>query len=651
MPTPSFTPIDCGETVCGTIWADGGTRDTDWYQLVLTEANMVTWTGAACFDFVIGFVDTSDCSLASALDPYAVGAPEEVISVSRICGPGVYWLFASHQTFYDQPCGFNNDYWCEVTCEVLTEGACCYEDGSCVPGMEEEACYTSGGTSWLGGQSCVPNLCPQPPYECPPGATEEGEDCLVDNDVDDTNGGCNSTPNVFGSIECGETVCGETSTYLYGASQYRDTDWYTLVITENTNLTITGKSGFQLQVLLIATPTGDCSSYSIVGSFQVGANVEGTIVYPATPGTYWVWAGPWVFTGYPCSTGPWKYHVKVECEPLGEIYCPASGGGNWEYICNVAVGTINNPSGYTPYSDFTSICTDMEIGTGYYILVDNCNSYSSDECAVWVDWNQDIDFYDANEFFMLSGVGGGVAQFEGTITPPGDALPGETRMRVRLVDTSIDPIDPCGTTAYGEVEDYCIMVGGGEVPTCAFAPDPTLTLVKFAISYVEGAVYFTGDAVGGDLNDVTLDYLQPQGSSCTVPFDGYEIVPGGYGDLPGPVGKGTFDLREYVLCAEEGGVLWGSVESFFDVYYELALTPGSFECSVELIGHVPGDLNLDGKVNISDLTYLVNFLFQDGQPPQFLESADVNGSGSANVADVTYLVNYLFRDGPPPVLP
>lgn len=29
----NFTPVVCGETICGNAWAIGGTRDTDWYEL------------------------------------------------------------------------------------------------------------------------------------------------------------------------------------------------------------------------------------------------------------------------------------------------------------------------------------------------------------------------------------------------------------------------------------------------------------------------------------------------------------------------------------------------------------------------------------------------------------------------------------------
>lgn len=60
-----------------------------------------------------------------------------------------------------------------------------------------------------------------------------------------------------------------------------------------------------------------------------------------------------------------------------------------------------------------------------------------------------------------------------------------------------------------------------------------------------------------------------------------------------------------------------------------------------------GDANCDGFVNIADLTYLVDYMFRGGPPPD-PRGGDVDGDGSVTVADITYLVDYLFRDGPPP---
>jgi len=60
--------------------------------------------------------------------------------------------------------------------------------------------------------------------------------------------------------------------------------------------------------------------------------------------------------------------------------------------------------------------------------------------------------------------------------------------------------------------------------------------------------------------------------------------------------------------------------------------------------------NVDGNpgVLVSDLTFLVNYLFKGGNPPVPYESGDVDCENSINVADLTFLVNYLFKGGPPP---
>jgi hypothetical protein len=62
----------------------------------------------------------------------------------------------------------------------------------------------------------------------------------------------------------------------------------------------------------------------------------------------------------------------------------------------------------------------------------------------------------------------------------------------------------------------------------------------------------------------------------------------------------------------------------------------------------PGDANVDGKVTVSDVVYLVNYLFKGGPEPWLLFS-DANGDAKVTVSDVVYLVNYLFKGGPPAI--
>ena len=71
--------------------------------------------------------------------------------------------------------------------------------------------------------------------------------------------------------------------------------------------------------------------------------------------------------------------------------------------------------------------------------------------------------------------------------------------------------------------------------------------------------------------------------------------------------------------------------------------------STEIFSYTPGDVDFSSVVNVSDLTYFVNYLFKDGQVPCPAASGDCNGDHSTNIADLTYLVDYLFKDGPAPM--
>jgi len=140
----------------------------------------------------------------------------------------------------------------------------------------------------------------------------------------------------------------------------------------------------------------------------------------------------------------------------GKDYCSASGGCD-EYISNVTFGDINNSSSCDNYHDYTNLSTIVSLGQTYPITVTNGNPYSADQCGIWVDWNHDQDFADAGENITVSGNPGN-GPYTANIVPPAGAIPGETRMRVRIIYTGT--LDPCGTTTYGEVEDYSMYVLG-----------------------------------------------------------------------------------------------------------------------------------------------------------------------------------------------
>ncbi|MCJ7457673.1 MAG: hypothetical protein MUP17_01615, partial [candidate division Zixibacteria bacterium] len=67
-------------------------------------------------------------------------------------------------------------------------------------------------------------------------------------------------------------------------------------------------------------------------------------------------------------------------------------------------------------------------------------------------------------------------------------------------------------------------------------------------------------------------------------------------------------------------------------------------------GYYRGDVTKNGKLEVADVIYLVNYLFKGGPKPiEFVDQGNVNNDANTNVADVIYIVNYLFKGGPAPI--
>ena len=190
------------------------------------------------------------------------------------------------------------------------------------------------------------------------------------------------------------------------------------------------------------------------------------------------------------ATGPYSITVSAVACPAG--YCTASADACDEYIAQVICGTIDNTTACTdgPAADYTAQSTDIPQGSSLAITVLNGpDAYVGDQVTVWVDWNQNENFADAGEQFLLASVDDQVS-FTGTIDAPVDAVLGSTRMRIRMMYEGVP--SACGSSPYGEVEDYSINVVGG-LP--APANDQCSDITPEALT-VGGSLTFTGTTVG-----------------------------------------------------------------------------------------------------------------------------------------------------------
>jgi gliding motility-associated-like protein len=152
--------------------------------------------------------------------------------------------------------------------------------------------------------------------------------------------------------------------------------------------------------------------------------------------------------------------VATNCAPVATSFCCQFG------IAQVAFAGINQSSGDASegYRDFTcGTIGSAAIGSSQPITITNSGG-NVENVGVWVDWNNDGSFSDAELAFSSTGS----TTHAGNITIPGNA-PAGLGLRVRVKsDISAQPVgSACGSIQSGQVEDYQIILQGNNQPPIA----------------------------------------------------------------------------------------------------------------------------------------------------------------------------------------
>jgi uncharacterized Ntn-hydrolase superfamily protein len=148
--------------------------------------------------------------------------------------------------------------------------------------------------------------------------------------------------------------------------------------------------------------------------------------------------------------------------------------------------------------------------------------------------------------------------------------------------------------------------------------------------------------------DSALITVTPLNGDGQTPISGAEVViynsgPGTLGDVTDN-GDGTFTA--YVHATE----LFGHDS----IFAEVTANEQTVELTdyAEVYYHLCGDANGDFTHNILDISYLINYLYQEGPIPfPFIEVGDCNGDGTINILDITYMIAHLYMGGPAPMCP
>ncbi len=92
------------------------------------------------------------------------------------------------------------------------------------------------------------------------------------------------------------------------------------------------------------------------------------------------------------------------------------------------------------------------------------------------------------------------------------------------------------------------------------------------------------------------------------------------------------------------------LSTFFAAGFTPQFEKGAFHLVPSYL--MPGDVNLDDSVNLSDAIYLAHYLLKSGPEPGYFPcsytNVDINSDCKINLGDVVYLANYLLKGGPAP---
>jgi hypothetical protein len=290
-------------------------------------------------------------------------------------------------------------------------------------------------------------------FFCPEGFIAESEDC-----GDDTNGGCDmaaGTESWETVPPSGGTICG--TTWAEGGN--RDTDWFELVLTQASMVTLTANSDQQLFYGLVESGTPGTPSCETNTGFITPGNMAGPCSETSLalgvlgPGTWWFFAGMTVYDGYLCNNHYWiNFEITpAPCSPPDQLSAfnitPSSAGLGW-----FETGTANaweyqyGPEGFTP--DFTGTPTAVNPAT-----VGGLSASTS---------------YD---FYVRANCGDGV--FSSWSGP----------------ENFKTPCDPLATIPWSENFDALVSPGNNVLPSCWVASSPS------------GTPWFSGNAASNAYND------------------------------------------------------------------------------------------------------------------------------------------------------
>lgn len=508
--SPHTAPLLAGENIATAIVLSGSlpiTASGTTAGYLDNYDEICPYTGSTAPDKVYAYTPASNVTVD--IDLCGSAYDTKVFVYENVATPGMPFD-CNDDYYFGAPCGL---YVSKIEGAALTGGNTYY---IVIDGYDSESYGNYVLT--ISGNNPPPPCAWGVDVVCPAGSIAEGEACGAN-----TNGGCDMAPG-FETWQpvppAGGTFCG--TTWANGGS--RDTDWFELVLTQASTVTLTANSDQQILYGLAESTTPGAPTCATNTGFIIPGNNAGPCSETSlglgtlNPGTYWFIVEMTVVNGFPCDNHYWiSFDVApVPCPQPLDLFAsnitPATAVLNWtetgsatawEYQCGpagfvpAATGTPTavNPKAIAGLSANTSydFYVRSDCGGGIYSAWSGPENFKT-PCnpVVTIPWSENFD--------AMAVIGNNILpacwaaeSFSGTPWSTGNAA-------------SVSYNDPCSAPNY-------VFVNYSPYPEDKFLITPGFTLTA-ATSY-DFRFKWTGDGYAGWTGDVLFNTTQT-GTGATV---------------------------------------------------------------------------------------------------------------------------------------
>lgn len=256
----------------------------------------------------------------------------------------------------------------------------------------------------------------------------------------------------------------------------------------------------------------------------------------------------------------------------------------------------------------------LTFGAWYKVTVDRFSNINPMSRKVWVDWNIDGDFNDANELVAMEN-SATTSSFSTNFQVPSidNSFEGVTKMRVG-VSYNLDPNEPCGAVSgvkdanrIGEFEDFPIqLVNDKKSPTLTLKNEDTLYL-ELNGTYTEyGAIAL--DPTEGDISGNIKIVSDVDMSLTGVYYVTYSVKDGSGNAAP------SVTRVVYVVIDQTAPTL--TLQGADTIYIEVfgTYTEPGYSANDAKDGDLYSAVVVSGTVNTNMVgTYVINYSVQDAQ--------------------------------------